>query len=387
MNLLFKNLFWENENGECQGDVRCHNGTITQIGELTLARDEVIIECDGSFVYPAFINSHDHLEMNLYPKLGKPPYQNYVQWAYDINNINDPIIKSIEKVDIRDRMLWGGLKNLISGVHTVVHHNPWNSIFESSDFPVMVFKNYSWAHSLHFEKKIAHANPLSLFVIHAAEGVDAVASQEISELSVRGLLRQNSVIIHGINLSDNDIEKLSNEKCALVWCPASNLFMFNQTAQIEKLKRIKVALGTDSTMTGSPTFLHEMKIALQTNRTSMEEIVEMSTVVPESIFKVPSSKIEKASPANFFITRKKNHQYTQNLFDIQPSDLSHVVINGKIRLTNSQASPVQRIVYNPFEVNGETRYAGVNVKKLRQRISKKVSESILQANPLWNIIG
>src|SRR6185436_9888811 len=135
---------------------------------------------------------------------GKPPYKNYREWGTDIYKPKESPIKEIEKVNLKDRLLWGGLKNLISGVTTVVHHNPWNRFISSSDFPTKVLKKYSWAHSLGFGKNIAKSFPKDSkipFVIHAAEGVDEIAYGEINKLAEVGLLKRNTVLIHAVATS------------------------------------------------------------------------------------------------------------------------------------------------------------------------------------------
>ena len=50
----------------------------------------------------------------------------------------------------RARMVWGGLKNLLSGVTTVAHHNPLDDTVFDPSFPVNVVERFGWAHSLDF---------------------------------------------------------------------------------------------------------------------------------------------------------------------------------------------------------------------------------------------
>jgi hypothetical protein len=53
------------------------------------------------------------------------------------------------------RLWWGALKNLLSGVTTVCHHNPYERDVFDADFPVRVVRRFSWAHSLEFEPELA----------------------------------------------------------------------------------------------------------------------------------------------------------------------------------------------------------------------------------------
>src|SRR5882672_1044279 len=123
MNLLLQSLKWMEGDLEVIGDIRVSHGKIVACGKLEPAANETCIPFENQYVYPGLINAHDHLEMNLYPRLGNPPYRNYVEWGNDIYRVHESPVREIERVDIRDRLLWGGIKNLLSGVTTVIHHN------------------------------------------------------------------------------------------------------------------------------------------------------------------------------------------------------------------------------------------------------------------------
>jgi cytosine/adenosine deaminase-related metal-dependent hydrolase len=347
------------------------------------------VDLTGHFIYPGLINAHDHLEMNLYSKMGKPFYKNYVEWSKDIYKPGDSPIREIEKVDIKDRLLWGGLKNLISGVTTVVHHNPWNDIFESSRFPVKVFKEMKWAHSLAFGGNDVRKefNDKIPFVIHAAEGIDDFAFSELSSLDSLGLLQKNTVLIHGVALERDSSGSFSNGKFSVVWCPASNHFMFGQTAPIERIKsKLRVALGTDSTMTGSATLLEEMCVAGQTHKASRVEIFDMVTVNAGTIFNLPAPEINAGQPADLFIVPMRKSDYIENLFSASPSDLAMVMVGGRVRLQSELID--KKIISDSYSVkiSGERKLTDVDVSSLKKRIEKIVPKSALEKNPLWSVI-
>src|SRR5258708_5295931 len=284
MDLLLKGIVWYDGKTIVSGDIRIGKGMLLEIGSpLPIRKGEQVADFTNHYLYPGLINAHDHLEMNLYSHLGTPPYTNYVEWAKDIYQPAQSPLREIESANIDDRLLWGGLKNLISGVTTVVHHNPWHRILGRNDFPVKVLKQIAWAHSLALGVKIQKAFPKKRdtpFVIHAAEGIDALAFAEVAKLNNLSLIKSNTVLVHAIALNESDQELLSDRASSVVWCPASNLFMFNQTAPIQQLKdRLKVALGSDSTLTGSATLLDEMKVAFHTGLAGSQELYNMVTGV------------------------------------------------------------------------------------------------------------
>ncbi|HTH54894.1 MAG TPA: amidohydrolase family protein, partial [Cyclobacteriaceae bacterium] len=316
MNFLLKNISWKNEQGQITADVRVKNGIVAEIGnDLTLQKKEIYYACESHFLYPGLINSHDHLEMNLYPLVGNPPYQNYTEWAKDIYKPRESPVKEIERVDIEDRLLWGGIKNLISGVTTVIHHNPWHRALSKKKFPVRVVET-AWAHSLAYEKNVEKKFPKtkSPFAIHAAEGVDTLAQEEISKLHDLGLLKQNTVLIHAVGLNEGNVKLIRESKAAIVWCPSSNLFMFGKTLPLnEIIGKIKVALGSDATMTGPATFLDEIRVAWRSGYVTAKEICAMVTSIPAEIFQLEIPSIQVGKPADFWITPAKDEAYLDNL--------------------------------------------------------------------------
>ena len=107
----------------------------------------------GYLLLPGLINAHDHLEFALFPRLGNRTYANAHEWALDIYRPEDDPIRSLRKIEKSIRLWWGGIRNLLSGVTTVCHHNEYAPAFDDH-FPVRVLRNYGWAHSFAFEEKI-----------------------------------------------------------------------------------------------------------------------------------------------------------------------------------------------------------------------------------------
>ncbi len=64
-----------------------------------------------------------------------------------------------------------------------------------------------------------------------------------------GLVKERSVFAHGVHLSDQEFQRLSEAGSAIAFCPTSNLFLGSGLFKIEQAKStdypVKVGLGTD----------------------------------------------------------------------------------------------------------------------------------------------
>src|SRR5262249_16746411 len=139
--------------------------------------------------------------------------------------------------------------------------------------------------------------------------------------------------------SDQDIDLLSQTGCAVIWCPSSNDFLFGKTARVSELKKvIRVALGSDSTLTGMPTLLDEMRSASDSGHASAREIFEMVSSHSADIFHLLSGKIMKGSPADLVLAPMLHPDYHQNILQLHPKHLSAVFVDGECRFGDPQFS-------------------------------------------------
>ena len=245
---------------------------------------------EGHVRLPGLINAHDHLEFNLFPTLGRGPYRNVSEWARDIHHPERSPVREHLRVPKAVRLWWGGLKNLLSGVTTVCHHNPYEPGVFDRDFPVRVVRRMTWAHSLAFAPGLDGRGRVDWpFVIHCAEGVDAAARREVGALDARHALDSHTAIVHGVGLTRTGVELMRRRGAALIWCPTSNLAMFGRTISRAVLNSgLPIALGTDSALSASVDLLDELAVARRF--VSAERIYEMVTSVPARILRLPERK-------------------------------------------------------------------------------------------------
>ena len=184
-----------------------------------------------------------------------------------------------------ERLLHGGIKNLLSGVTTVAHHDPLHPELLDADFPVRVLARYGWSHSLAMdgEQRVLQSHretPGALpWIIHAAEGTDTVAEEEFERLHLLGCITSNTVIVHGTAMSGEQHRRLAQAGGSLVWCPSSNLHLFGRTVDVAAMEgaRRHVVLGSDSRLSGGPDLLAELRLARETTSLDEPELEAMVT--------------------------------------------------------------------------------------------------------------
>lgn len=268
-----------------QTAVRIAGSRIASVGEPPEAHERVL-DLKGDRLLPGLINAHDHLQLNHLPRIEPARYYRHVrEWVAEVDRERraEGALKAAVAVPRAERLLLGGVKNLLSGVTTVAHHDPLYPSLCELQYPVRVVPRYGWAHSLYVEGEAKtteshRRTPADWpWIIHAAEGVDEEAREEFWRLERLGCLRANTLIVHGVALGQPEQRRLSAASAGLVWCPSSNLHLFGCTTEVAELVREgRVALGTDSRLTGSRDLLDELRIAaahLAMNSGILESVV------------------------------------------------------------------------------------------------------------------
>jgi cytosine/adenosine deaminase-related metal-dependent hydrolase len=235
------------------------------------ARGDRVIDLRGERLLPGLINAHDHLQFNNFPRTRfRNAHQNVGEWIADITARKDAdsTLVGAESLDTESRLLAGGLKNLLSGVTTVAHHDALHPLFDDAVFPVQVLRNYRWTHSLGLsgEREVVdshRATPKTwVWIMHAGEGVDAAAAAEFDRLESLGVLDFRSLLVHSLAFDADRLARLAARGAAAVWCPSSNLFLFGRTLDPHALLAAgRLALGCDSRISGARDLLEEIRIA------------------------------------------------------------------------------------------------------------------------------
>lgn len=313
-------------------DIAIENDRVTLCSRVSSGPE---LDASGLLILPGLINAHDHLEFNLFPRLGSGPYANATTWATDIHRPDEPPIREHLKLAKPFRLLWGGIKNLISGVTSVLHHNPYDPIFDAA-FPVRVVRRFGWSHSLAFSRDVAadwaRTPPEAPFLIHACEGTDACAADEVCRLDAGGVLGPSTVLVHGVALDQSGLEIVRKRRSSLVWCPSSNHFTLGKSLSREALDSgIPIALGTDSALTAAGDLIDEIEVARRD--AAAELLYGMLTDVAARVLRLQDGEgaIRDGGVADLLLMRDRGDMPASALLDIRPEA---VFVGGRTKLAS-----------------------------------------------------
>ena len=324
--------------------------------------EELRIEFENAIAFPGLINSHDHLDFNLFPKLRNRIYNNYSEWGKDIHIQNKETINDVLKIPQHLRTQWGLYKNLLNGITTVVNHGKKLDI--ADPFITVLQDNYS-LHSIQFEKYwrlklnnfFAKKQP---YVIHVGEGTDEMAHNEIDRLIKINFFKKSLFAVHGVAMNE---EQAKNFK-GLIWCPDSNFFLLNATADIKRLKtKTRILFGTDSTLTADWNLWNHLRLARKTELMNDRELFNTLTKTPSVAWKQNSAgAISINKNADIVVAKAIASKGFEAFYSLDPENIQLVLHEGKIRLFDEEIKeqltgyhfPISQ--FSKINVNGKYKY-------------------------------
>jgi cytosine/adenosine deaminase-related metal-dependent hydrolase len=299
------------------------------------------IDLTGYMILPGLINAHDHLDFSLYPQLGNGPYPSWREWAADIYRPHESPIKELLELSRDVRIWWGGIRNLLCGATTVSQHDRYMPEVLGRGFPVHVPAEYGWAHSMADANNVAerfHGTPANWpFLIHLAEGTNAVAASEFPELSSTVELNPRIALVHAVGLTERHWETVLRLNLGVVWCPLSNLFTLGQTLGLKQIQSMtNVALGTDSPLTAAGDLLDHIRFLHQAMRVPPALLYLLVTTRAARLLRLGEGqgRLEPDSLASMMVVRDRHATPAHTLVELDWTDVELVIQAGRIVLAS-----------------------------------------------------
>ncbi|AKK64427.1 amidohydrolase family protein [Xanthomonas oryzae] len=307
------------------------------------------LDLQGHVLAPGLINAHEHLQVNCVPPLPQAaPFANSYAWIEAFRaHFQHPDVAAALRVPKAVRLRHGGLKNLLAGVTCVAQHDPWHATLDEAHFPVSLLRAFGWSYALGWtgygppvQGSFAATPATHPWMIHLAEGTDAVARAELEELDRLGCLAANTVLIHGVGMSEPDIERVIARGAAVVWCPSSNQALLGRTLDPWRLCMAgRLALGSDSRISGARDLLEELRIA-SASGLARDLLLGLATSEAARILRMTTrGRIAPDATADLLIVRDRGGEPASSIIGCERSDLRAVIRDGKPRIADPDFAP------------------------------------------------
>ncbi len=340
---------------------RVEQGIDLHLNCFPVEAEDMRLEIDASVAYTPLINSHDHLIGNWVPRAGdKRPYPNSHIWVEDMKNsfsfhernvfwTNDGLFRLSEPHSLLLARL-GAYKSMFCGCGVVQDHAPVQDDFYYDSMPINVPRTFRQCHSITLgnwwggespEDEMMLALEKMPFIIHLGEGTDGITKAEFGELLRRGLLKNNTLMIHGIAFSAEEIATIAMIGASVCWCPSSNYYLIGETFKIDTALKCKanVCIGTDSTMSGGVNLIAELHtIKEHFPHIKPNELYRMITQNAVKALKLPApyGTLNPMQCNNLLLVDMIEKDPFENLFTIEAATIKLLIVDGIPRFGDSK---------------------------------------------------
>jgi cytosine/adenosine deaminase-related metal-dependent hydrolase len=303
------------------------------------------VDLRDHLVFPGLINAHDHLQVNCVPPLGATaPFPNSYAWIEAFQaHFTEPSVVDALAIPKERRMRHGALKNLLAGVTCVAHHDPWHPALDAADFPVALLRDHGWSYTLDgpaygppVQASFAETPSTHPWMIHLAEGTDAVAAAELARLDRLGCLAANSVLVHGVGMGEQDIDRVIAAGASVVWCPGSNRRLLGRTLDPRRLHAAgRLALGSDSRLSGARDLLEELRMEDLLGTLDRRALLDLATEAGARVLRLSRrGRLEHGFVGDAVIVEDRGGDEADCLVGRRRADLRAVIRDGVPRIAD-----------------------------------------------------
>ena len=369
--------------------------------------DLPIVETEGT-IYPGLIDLHNHVHYNHIPlwdfdvhlsesqKSEEGGYTNRYQWG---NNWDygpsitwmKTNIQSTYRWDMASEQMKYAEVQAVSGGVTAMQGSPssgtqaWDSIL-SRNVELYNFgqdgistcavcgaadDDYTGSHLI----SQSEAGTLNAWFVHLSEGVDQSSKDEFDALWNKGLIMDETIVIHGTALDSSQFSKMASVNSELVWSPLSNLLLYGDTTDVVAAHQagVSISISPDWGPSGSKNNLHELKVADMWNTNNLGghfsnyELVEMVTSNPaDATGWAPFvGRIKADLYADLVVIDTFHEDPYRNLIEAIDADVALTVVQGKAVF--GDVDIMQQLQGDDWEyVNGKDFQKAVDVTSLTE---------------------
>jgi len=340
------------------GELVIEGDTITCVAvSCTAPAGATRITVTNAYVFPGFIDAHNHVAYNILPRWTPPKlYKNRGQWqgsdAYKV--FKKPYDDLTDKGLTCEMIKYGEVKALLSGVTTIQGTSPGSQCIRTlirnaenqgnlgtsaSHIRTFILDIGSFSGSVNW-------STTKSFVVHLAEGVrgDPKSLGEFTTLKAKGLLASGTAIIHGAAFGDTEFQQMGTAGSKLIWSPRSNLVLYAQTTNIPLAlqKGIEVSLGVDWNPSGSDHIFDELRTAAEVNEEEFggaipdTDWIKMITVKPAKALALDAfiGRLAPGLKADITVLRARDDDAAKSLLKTHLQDVQMVWVGGDLLYAN-----------------------------------------------------
>jgi len=192
------------------------------------------------------------------------------------------------------------------------------------------------------------------------------AAAELEALEGLGVLTPDSVLVHAVAFDADAQRRVIEAGAGVVWCPGSNLFLFDRTANIADLAAAgRVALGSDSRLSGERDLLDELCVAHRLAAIPEAALESLVTTTAAALLRLPDRGALRAGALADLVILPRD----MPLWGAQRADLRCVLTGGAMRYGDAAyAEPLlgadQRVA---VMVDGRDKFVSADVAELLRR--------------------